>query len=654
MLAPKPWQGCLALAFSVLFAHGSATEVSAARTAYFADPSADVIAQFDVGPAGALTPLDQGAVPAADARRLAMTPGGTDLYATAEGAVLQYDVAPDGRLTPKSPPDVAIDGYAHSMAIHPNGASAYVTDYQRGQVLQYDVGIGGRLEPKDPPVVDAGECPTGLAVSPDGRTAYALVAGGIAVFDVGGGGELTRRAGGVPIASARLQDVALTPDGRKLYVTALDGRILQFGVGAGGNLVPKSPVAVTVKSGAAPVGIAIAPDGSAAYVATSGWAGGGNRHVFSFAVEPDGRLSPREVAGAGATPFKLWYLSTTPDGRSLFVAGGDGHLFDLGPEAALSPKLPASMDLDGAVGVVVSPNQAPVARFAIGDATAGKPLQFDASSAGDVDGTIVRYDWDFGDGTTAPDGGPTPTHVYTTPGTYTVTLVVTDNEGASTATIFTGGTVLGHGTPGAVARRQIEVKAPPQAAAPSDPVPDLGQSLVAEPRSGSVRVRLRGAKRFRPLASVRELPLGSTLDARRGRVTVSTIRDRRNRVQEGVFRSGVFTVRQRARSKFVTELVLRGRIGPCQAGKSRKAGTPNKAESSARRRRRLWGSGKGRYRSRGNNSSATVRGTVWLVEDRCDGTLTRVRSGVVTVRDFGLEEKVVLEAGESYVARARR
>jgi hypothetical protein len=66
----------------------------------------------------------------------------------------------------------------------------------------------------------------------------------------------------------------------------------------------------------------------------------------------------------------------------------------------------------------------------------------------------------------------------------------------------------------------------------------------------------------------------------------------------------------------------------------------------------LWGSGKGRYRSRGNNSSATVRGTIWLTEDRCDGTLTRVRTGRVVVRDFALDRKVVLEPGDSYFARA--
>jgi 6-phosphogluconolactonase (cycloisomerase 2 family) len=634
----------LALVIALVIAHATADEAAAARTVYFADPSADVLAQFHVGPGGALTALEPGVVPALNARRLAMTPEGTDLYAAAGDAVLQYDVATDGRLTPKSAAGLPIDGDAHSVAVHPDGRSVYVTDDLQDEVLQYDVGPEGRLTPKAPGAVKTGESPSGIAVSPDGRTGYVLVAGGIQVFHIGAAGELTPRADGAPIASAGLEDVALTPDGRNLYVTALDGRVLQFDIGANGSPIPKSPVAVEVRPGAKPVGIAIAPDASAAYVATRGWAAGGARHVFTFAVEPDGRLSPGDVAHAGDAPSKLWYLSTTPNGRTLFVAGGDGHQFDLDTGAGLSPAIPSSVNLDGAVGVVVSPNQSPAASFAVVQPTAGTPVQFDASSAGDVDGTIVRYDWDFGDGQSAPDGGPTPTHVYARPGTYIVTLVVTDNEGASTATIFTGGTVLGHGTPGAVISREIEVKAPPEPAAPAqEPVPDLGETLVAEPQSGVVRVRLRGGKRFRPLGTIRELPLGSTLDARRGRVNVSTIRDRRNRVQEGVFHAGMFTVRQRAATHFVTELILRGRLGPCEAGK---------AHSSSTTRRRVWGSGRGRFRSRGNNSSATVRGTIWLVEDRCDGTFTRVRRGVVTVNDFGRDKKVTVEAGESYLARA--
>jgi hypothetical protein len=48
-----------------------------------------------------------------------------------------------------------------------------------------------------------------------------------------------------------------------------------------------------------------------------------------------------------------------------------------------------------------------------------------------------------------------------------------------------------------------------------------------------------------------------------------------------------------------------------------------------------------------------VRGTVWLTEDRCDGTYTRVKRGVVAVDDFVTDRSVVLRAGKSYFAAAR-
>ena len=44
---------------------------------------------------------------------------------------------------------------------------------------------------------------------------------------------------------------------------------------------------------------------------------------------------------------------------------------------------------------------------------------------------------------------------------------------------------------------------------------------------------------------------------------------------------------------------------------------------------KLWGNGKGKFRTSGKYSSATVRGTIWLVEDRCEGTLTKVTRGTV-------------------------
>jgi hypothetical protein len=48
-----------------------------------------------------------------------------------------------------------------------------------------------------------------------------------------------------------------------------------------------------------------------------------------------------------------------------------------------------------------------------------------------------------------------------------------------------------------------------------------------------------------------------------------------------------------------------------------------------------------------------VRGTRWLTVDRCDGTLTRVTDGAVVVRDFARQRRVLVRAGEAYLAQPR-
>jgi parallel beta-helix repeat protein len=75
------------------------------------------------------------------------------------------------------------------------------------------------------------------------------------------------------------------------------------------------------------------------------------------------------------------------------------------------------------------PNYPPTASFTFSPAYpfAGCNVTFDGSGSSDPDGTIVNYEWGFGDGNTST--GVTANHSYTSAGTYTVRLMVTDNGG---------------------------------------------------------------------------------------------------------------------------------------------------------------------------------------------------------------------------------
>jgi len=87
----------------------------------------------------------------------------------------------------------------------------------------------------------------------------------------------------------------------------------------------------------------------------------------------------------------------------------------------------------------------PVASFTYSpsDPFIGETVTFDASTSYDPNGTIVSYTWDFGDNATGT--GLTVNHVYTKAETYTVTLLVTNDEGftnTATATVTVARTTL--------------------------------------------------------------------------------------------------------------------------------------------------------------------------------------------------------------------
>jgi Ca2+-binding RTX toxin-like protein len=178
------------------------------------------------------------------------------------------------------------------------------------------------------------------------------------------------------------------------------------------------------------------------------------------------------------------------------------------------------------------------------------------------------------------------------------------------------------------------------------------REAVLAPTRGELALRLPGSPRFIPIQERLIVPLGATVDARRGTARLVTAPKRRAPVQAARFNAGRFRIGQTRGPRPVTVIRLTGgNLGRC--AQLSNLGAAHAAQAP---RRRLWGrvgKRRGRYRTRGDHSSGTVRGTVWLTEDRCDGTLTRVVSGTVAVRDFGLRRTVLVHAGERYLARSR-
>jgi legume-like lectin family protein len=180
------------------------------------------------------------------------------------------------------------------------------------------------------------------------------------------------------------------------------------------------------------------------------------------------------------------------------------------------------------------------------------------------------------------------------------------------------------------------VQAPPAVGAAP---PALGQTADAAPVSGTVLIEVPGSTTFVPLSTATAIPLGSTIDARAGRLSL-TVALPGGASESGQFYGGEFILTQTADGTLVLTLtggsfagcptrsddarLARVRVGrTVVALRSRLRGkAPRKKPSSVVRQ--LWGDAHGDYTTKGRYGSAGVSGTIWLTQDRCDGTYVRV------------------------------
>ena len=212
---------------------------------------------------------------------------------------------------------------------------------------------------------------------------------------------------------------------------------------------------------------------------------------------------------------------------------------------------------------------------------------------------------------------------------------------------------------------------------PPPPPPVLGKSVNVTPVSGIVYIELPpgatlasaasvspfspfalGAQAFEaltkgqafiPLTEARQIPVGSILETTGGVVgiTTATTASRKGKLQSGDFGAGIFKLLQNRKQKGLTDLDIIDNHSARQVCATRRQEGQGLAAKhlSGKVLGRLNASGHGHFTARGQYSAATVRGTVWSVANRCEGTLTHVKRGVVSVRDFRRRKTITLFTG---------
>jgi hypothetical protein len=173
-----------------------------------------------------------------------------------------------------------------------------------------------------------------------------------------------------------------------------------------------------------------------------------------------------------------------------------------------------------------------------------------------------------------------------------------------------------------------------------------------------VLIQQNGA--FVPLTQVRSIRPGAVINTLKGTLKLITATGHKHKTQTGTFGGAVFKVTQigNGQHKGLTTIALAEggfKGAPSYATCKVPHGKAASAAALSNKVLQLLHSTDhhGSFRTKGKYSAATVRGTVWTMADRCDGTLTHVIKDSVVVNDFVRHTSVVLHAGQSYLALAR-
>jgi len=408
-----------------------------ARNAYVANSGDGTVSVLNLStnaPAGTI-PVGSGPVD------VAITPDGAFAYVANSGSdsVSVISTASNSVVETIS---LAVGSIPRGIAISPDGQTAWVANSGDDTVsvifTATNTLFGG------PVPLPAGAMPDGIAISPDGGTAYVAQQGN----DVSIVSTATRAIVGTVLDTMGPSRIAVGPRGGRAFVTnnrAGETSVTAFNPANGAVVGGPIPV------GAMPSGIAIAPNGVFAYAAAAG----------------DGTVTPIATSTNAASPPILGFngpagVAIAPDGAQGYVANSGIDNISSFSTATNSASGSAIGTGDRPTGLAIVPNQGPSASFLVTPQRrlARRRLTFQAGASSDPDGRVANYAWDWGDGKSAQGPQTRRVHRYVRPGTYTVTLTVTDDEGCSNEQVFTGQTASCNGTPSAVASTTIVVLDP--------------------------------------------------------------------------------------------------------------------------------------------------------------------------------------------------